>query len=294
MIYPNESNEQIYFNLSNFNGISEYTTSNFYYNSSNSNCFEYDSIFYKESESNENASFNGLSQNNQTEKVYSQEKIIYIENKENIINNKINNNISNEEIIQKDIKNIQEIVFKYALKESKIKIGNKTEKKSCRKSNQLNMIKRNFIQNICPYWINYGEKDDTQKINKLNPKVLYKDYKNMKLKDIYLQDITIKEKDKAHNQKIVDSAKGIKKLKLELSYENALKLFFNINMGEIELLKIIPNLRDKKRFNLKRNYKEFLKGLKGCNEFLKEKGGKLGYSKKLKENLNIFEKMYIK
>lgn len=294
MIYPNESNEQIYFNLSNFNGISEYTTSNFYYNSSNSNCFEYDSIFYKESESNENASFNGLSQNNQTEKVYSQEKIIYIENKENIINNKINNNISNEEIIQKDIKNIQEIVFKYALKESKIKIGNKTEKKSSRKSNQLNMIKRNFVQNICPYWINYGEKDDTQKINKLNPKVLYKDYKNMKLKDIYLQDITIKEKDKAHNKKIIDSAKGIKKLKLELSYENALKLFFNINMGEIELLKIIPNLRDKKRFNLKRNYKEFLKGLKGCNEFLKEKGGKLGYSKKLKENLNIFEKMYIK
>ena len=294
MSYPNELQEQIYFNLSNFNGISEYTTSNFYYNSSNSNCFEYDSIFYKESESNENASFNGFSQNNQTEKVYSQEKIIYIENKENIINNKINNNISNEEIIQKDIKNIQEIVFKYAQKESKIKIGNKTEKKSSRKSNQLNMIKRNFVQNICPYWINYGEKDDTQKINKLNPKVLYKDYKNMKLKDIYYQDITVKEKDKAHNQKIIDSAKGIKKLKLELSYENALKLFFNVNIGEIELLKIIPNLKEKKRFNLKINYKEFLKGLKGYKEFLKEKGGKPGYYKKLKENLNYFEKMYIK
>ena len=179
-------------------------------------------------------------------------------------------------------------------KESKIKMGNKTKKKSSRKSNQLNMIKRNFIQNICPYWINYGEKDDTQKINKLNPKVLYKDYKNMKLKDIYYQDITVKEKDKAHNQKIIDSAKGIKKLKLELSYENALKLFFNVNIGEIELLKIIPNLRDKKRFNLKINYKEFLKGLKGYKEFLKEKGGKAGYSKKLKENLIIFEKMYIK
>ena len=294
MYYPNEPKEKIYFNLSNLNGISEDTTSNFYYNSSNSNCFDYDFYFYKESESNENANSNEIHQNNQTEKVYRKEKIIYIENKENIINDKINNNISNEEIIQKDIKNIQEIVFKYAKKESKIKMGNKTEKKSSRKSNQLNMIKRNFIQNICPYWINYGEKDDTQKINKLNPKVLYKDYKNMKLKDIYYQDITVKEKDKAHNQKIIDSAKGIKKLKLELSYENALKLFFNVNIGEIELLKIIPNLRDKKRFNLKRNYKEFLKGLKGCNEFLKEKGGKLGYSKKLKENLNIFEKMNIK
>lgn len=294
MYYPNEPKEKIYFNLSNLNGISEDTTSNFYYNSSNSNCFDYDFYFYKESESNENANSNEIHQNNQTEKVYRKEKIIYIENKENIINDKINNNISNEEIIQKDIKNIQEIVFKYALKESKIKIGNKTEKKSSRKSNQLNMIKRNFIQNICPYWINYGEKDDTQKINKLNPKVLYKDYKNMKLKDIYYQDITNKEKDKAHNQKIIDSAKGIKKLKLELSYENALKLFFNVNIGEIELLKIIPNLKEKKRFNSKINYKEFLKGLKGCNEFLKEKGGKAGYSKKLKENLNNFEKMYIK
>jgi hypothetical protein len=294
MYYPNEPKEKIYFNLSNLNGISEDTTSNFYYNSSNSNCFDYDFYFYKESESNENANSNEIHQNNQTEKVYRKEKIIYIENKENIINDKINNNISNEEIIQKDIKNIQEIVFKYALNESKIKIGNKTEKKSSRKSNQLNMIKRNFIQNICPYWINYGEKDDTQKINKLNPKVLYKDYKNMKLKDIYYQDITVKEKDKAHNQKIIDSAKGIKKLKLELSYENALKLFFNVNVGEIELLKIIPNLRDKKRFNLKINYKEFLKGLKGYKEFLKEKGGKPGYYKKLKENLIIFEKMYIK
>ena len=294
MYYPNEPKEKIYFNLSNLNGISEDTTSNFYYNSSNSNCFDYDFYFYKESESNENANSNEIHQNNQTEKVYRKEKIIYIENKENIINDKINNNISNEEIIQKDIKNIQEIVFKYALNESKIKIGNKTEKKSSRKSNQLNMIKRNFIQNICPYWINYGEKDDTQKINKLNPKVLYKDYKNMKLKDIYYQDITVKEKDKAHNQKIIDSAKGIKKLKLELSYENALKLFFNVNIGEIELLKIIPNLKEKKRFNLKINYKEFLKGLKGYKEFLKEKGGKPGYYKKLKENLIIFEKMYIK
>lgn len=270
MSYPNELQEQIYLNLSNFNGISEDTTSNFYYNSSNSNCFDYDFFFCEDSESHDNANFNGFSQNNQTEKVYSQEKIIYIEKKE------------------------KEIVFKYAEKESKIKIGNKTEKKSSRKSNQLNMIKRNFIQNICPYWINYGEKDDTQKINKLNPKVLYKDYKNMKLKDIYYQDITVKEKDKAHNQKIIDSAKGIKKLKLELSYENALKLFFNVNIGEIELLKIIPNLRDKKRFNLKINYKEFLKGLKGYKEFLKEKGGKPGYYKKLKENLNYFEKMYIK
>ena len=82
MSYPNELQEQIYLNLSNFNGISEDTTSNFYYNSSNSNCFDYDSFFCEDSESHENANLNEIHQDNQTEKVYSREKIIYIEKKE--------------------------------------------------------------------------------------------------------------------------------------------------------------------------------------------------------------------
>ena len=73
----------------------------------------------------------------------------------------------------------------YIEKENQMKIGNNTERKSKRESNQLAMIKRNLIQNILLYWINYGKTDKTKRLRKLNPiiflcddfkKKLYKRY----------------------------------------------------------------------------------------------------------------------
>ena len=56
----------------------------------------------------------------------------------------------------------------YIEKENQIKIGNNTERKSKRESNQLAMIKRNLIQNIFLYWINDGESDINKRLNKLD------------------------------------------------------------------------------------------------------------------------------
>ena len=75
----------------------------------------------------------------------------------------------------------------YIEKENQIKIGNNTERKSKRESNQLAMIKRNLIQNILLYWINYGKTDKTKRLRKLNPIIfLCDDFKKKKLYKRYI------------------------------------------------------------------------------------------------------------
>ena len=92
----------------------------------------------------------------------------------------------------------------YIEKENQIKIGNNTQKKSKRESNQLDMIKRNLIQNIFLYWINDGESDINKRLNKLDPIIFSGDnFKQKTLQEIYSQKITIKEIDKNHNINII-------------------------------------------------------------------------------------------
>ena len=73
----------------------------------------------------------------------------------------------------------------YIEKENQIKIGNNTERKSKRESNQLAMIKRNLIQNIFINWINEGEADKHKRLSKLDPITLGDDeFKQKTLKEI--------------------------------------------------------------------------------------------------------------
>ena len=182
----------------------------------------------------------------------------------------------------------------YIEKENQIKIGNNTQKKSKRESNQLDMIKRNLIQNIFLYWINDGESDINKRLNKLDPIIFSgEDFKQKTLQEIYSQKITIKEIDKNHNIKIINKARGIKKMKLCLGFKDALKFFFNEYFEEKELLQIFQNLKEKNDISEEISYKGFLKGLKGAKEYLKERGGNEVYSKKLENSLKKFREKYL-
>ena len=185
-------------------------------------------------------------------------------------------------------------MFNIYKEEIKIKIGNNTNKKSKRESNQLNMIKRNLIQDNFRNWINYGEKDKNNNICKLDPNVLgYTFEQKTLLKDIYSQAITIKEIDKNHNINIINKAEGNKKMKLNLSYKDALKLFFE-HFKENELFQKIQQLKENNGVNDNINSKEFLNGLQKSEDYLKEKGVKPAYSNKLKNTLDKFQKIYLK
>ena len=68
------------------------------------------------------------------------------------------------------------------------------QKKSKRESNQLDMFKRNLIQDIFIDWINEGEVDKHKRLSKLDPITLGNDdFKQKTLQEIYSQKITIKE-----------------------------------------------------------------------------------------------------
>lgn len=207
---------------------------------------------------------------------------------------------SKDNIEKKVINNEKKMFNIYKVKEDQIKIGNniKNKNKSKRESNQFNMIKRNLIQDNFRTWINFGE---TEKIVKLNPKVLGIDFDNKTLKDIYSQTITkkaekIKKTEKEtnkedHNIKIIKKAEGKKKVKLNLRFNDALKLFFeNLEQNELQ----IQQLKENNGINENINCEEFLKGLQKCEQYLKGKGGESGYSTKLEKTLIKFKKQYIK
>ena len=169
------------------------------------------------------------------------------------------------------------------------KIGNKINKKSYREPNMINMTIRNLIQDIFPNWINSTEKNKEFKIIKLNPGIFnnFDKFKDVKLKDIYSQEITVREKDKEHNIKVIKEAKGIKKDKLNFTFKEALILFFNESSNQI-IFKVIKKVNAKEI-----NVKEFLSGLKGKKEFLAKKGGGKDFTKKLKDILDKIEKTYL-
>ena len=133
---------------------------------------------------------------------------------------------------------------------------------------------RNLIQKIFINWINFEEKDKDEKIMKLNP-IIFNNLKNLKgkqLKEIYSQELSSKLKniDKNHNINIIQRAEGIKAIKLNLTFEQALKLFYYKEIDDDDEIIDVEKL---------------VKGLKGKEEYLNEKGKKGNY--KYKEKLEI-------
>ena len=188
----------------------------------------------------------------------------------------------------------QKTFFTYKEKEDHIKIGNNTKKKSKREYNQIKMIKRNLIQDIFRNWINYGE---SNKLSKLDPDVLVDDFRDrdIKLKEIYSKTITKKKKKKNLNIEIINKADGIdgmKKLKLNISFKFALNLFFE-NIQKNDLIKSNQQLKEYIGNKEDKYFKQFLEGLQTSEEYLKQKGGRETYKKKLKKTLSKFKQEYI-
>lgn len=170
--------------------------------------------------------------------------------------------------------------------EKNLKIGNNTKKKDNRYDNKMAMIIRNLIQEIFLDWINYGESDDAKKLCKINPEILRKNYdlRGKTLGEIYSKKLSEKEKQKYgkdHNIEIINNSSGIKKIKLNFKFEEALKLFLCINNANKNLSEII-NLDEYKE-------EEILKGLKGKEEYINRKKG----YKNLPDAFNRIEKKYL-
>ena len=164
-----------------------------------------------------------------------------------------------------------------------------------RHDNILNMLNRNLIQTILLNWINYEESDKNKILVKLDPVIFRnnKDFYGIKLKDIYSQKISIKEKnvDKNHNINIINGANGIKSIKLNFTFLQALKLFY-YKSNRTELLEIINNLQETEKIG---SENDILKGLKRKEEYLAEKEKKKGvlFKEKLKKHLIKIEQKYL-
>ena len=231
--------------------------------------------------------------NNNEEKVrLSLQKIQNIKTNENnekkFMEKKILRSPKIKEVKTKE-KNFKKIYFEIN-KKNTLKAGNNTKKKSRRNLNIYNEIIRNLIQDIYRNWINEGEKNNNKKLKKLSP-IIFKSYnfKGSLLNDIYSQEITKKENDTKYNINNINSASGIKKIKLNFSFEDSLKLFYNDNINEEEFYTLFPNLKQEKI-----NMTDFLKGLKTKDIYAEEKGGKGNYKIKLNNNLDKIKHNYLK
>jgi hypothetical protein len=174
--------------------------------------------------------------------------------------------------------------------------GNK--RKRYRSDNILIMFKRNLIQQIFLDWINEGESNKKEKLCKIDPEIFRKAYNfdGKKLKEIYSEKISIKSKtlDKLHNIDVIKGAKGLKNIKLNLSFEQALKIFFSEEINENEISDIIDEeKKNNKNFIL--NEIDMIKGLKYKEDYIIEKslGENISYEKKLIKVLDMLEKKYL-
>ena len=100
--------------------------------------------------------------------------------------------------------------------------------------------------------------------------------------------------DKLHNIDVIKGAKGLKKIKLNLSFEQALKIFFSEEINENEISDIIDEEK-KNNKNFIFNEIDMIKGLKYKEDYIIEKslGENISYEKKLIKVLDMLEKKYL-
>ena len=232
----------------------------------------------------------------ETEEKESTEKEESIEKKKteksDNVSEKENDENENSENIENGNTEINEKKVKFSIENEKmLKIGNKLKKKSYRCDNIVIMIIRNLIQEIFLDWINYGVSDNSKQLCKINPQIFRKkiDFKGKKIKDIYSKEISQKEKEKHsfsdyHNILIIESADGVKNIKLNFTFEEALKLFFYKNNATAN---IFDNI------NIDENKEEvILKGLKGKEEYINRKEGDSLFKTKLIKSLDKIKQEY--
>ena len=173
--------------------------------------------------------------------------------------------------------------------------GDNDKIKKYRSDNISIMFKRNLIQQVFLDWINEGELNKNEKLIKLDPiifqgSITLKDLEGKKLKQIYSKKISPKSKtfNQFHNIYIIKKAKGIKKIKLNLYFEQALKIFFTEEINEDEIKEIIEEEKKDKTFIFNKN--DMIKGLMCEEDYINEKtrGENITLEKKL---IEVFDKL---
>jgi hypothetical protein len=195
-----------------------------------------------------------------------------------------------------EIKKISEIekmkeLLQKLLQKKRNKVGHLTEEKSTRPSNLEDMIVRNLIQDIIPFWINWTEKDEKKHLKKIKPSYLksthfFNKNKNKKIEYIYKLGITKKEESPTHNINIIEKAANDKSIKLSFTLMEVFTAFKDIDSREEILISKIPSLKYENEKERKTYVEKFYLGLKSKEEYISEKGGTEEYQNDLMKKIN--------
>jgi hypothetical protein len=188
------------------------------------------------------------------------------------------------------IEKMKELLQKL-LQKKRNKVGHLTEEKSTRPSNLEDMIVRNLIQDIIPFWINWTEKDEKKQLKKINPSYLksthfFNKNKNKKIEYIYKLGITKKEESPTHNINIIEKAANDKSIKLSFTLMEVFTAFKDIDSREEILISKIPTLEYENEKERKTYVEKFYLGLKNKEEYISEKGGTEKYQNDLMKKIN--------
>jgi hypothetical protein len=162
-------------------------------------------------------------------------------------------------IRKKELQELRQIKFKVTHSPNYSRSGNNTKKISYRSSNCKNKIIRNLFQNIFIDWLSRSNNPKLTKLSKYYLEVIYikyKDYKNVKLGEIYSGDCFEKKSGKdreffEENRKAIKASSVSMRSKLNFTFQQAFNSFYN-------------------KTNILSKDGDILSGLKSKDEYIKE------------------------
>ena len=162
-------------------------------------------------------------------------------------------------IRKKELQELRQIKFKVTHSPNYSRSGNNTKKISYRTSNCKNKIIRNLFQNIFIDWLSRSNNPKLTKLSKYYLEVIYKkykDYKNVKLGEIYSGDCFEKKSGKdreffEENRKAIKASSVSMRSKLNFTFQKAFNSFYN-------------------KINVSSKDGDILNGLKSKDDYIKE------------------------
>ena len=162
-------------------------------------------------------------------------------------------------IRKKELQELRQIIFNVTHSPNYSRSGNNTKKISYRPSNCKNKIIRNLFQNIFIDWLSRSNNPKLTKLSKYYLEVIYKkykDYKNVKLGEIYSGDCFEKKSGKdseffEENRKAIKASSVSMRSKLNFTFQQAFNSFYN-------------------KINVSSKDGDILNGLKSKDDYIKE------------------------
>ena len=160
---------------------------------------------------------------------------------------------------KKELQELKQIIFKVIYSPNYLRSGNDIKIISYRSSNCKNKILRNLFQNIFIVWIQIPNNPKLKKLSKIYLEIIYvkyKEFKYVKLKEIYSGDCFIKylgteRKFFEDNKEAIKASSVSMKTKLDFTFQQAFNSFYN-------------------KTNILSKDGDILSGLKSKDEYIKE------------------------